>query len=80
MSSVLTFVLCSMLAVLVCTSSSSPTWSLTSAIKTGTRSLLTSLTTPGQYTYTITFSSFFSGSTNPIVAYGIEKYRGTRLF
>lgn len=58
-----------------------PNWALTSAVKTGTNSLFTTIKPAGTtQSFNINYpSGVFGGLTTPYLIYGIQKYRGTSL-
>lgn len=58
-----------------------PSWSLTSAVKTGTNSLFTTVKLAGTtHSFNINYpSGSFAGLTSPYLVYGIQRYRGTSL-
>lgn len=58
------------------TTPQNPTWVANNAIRAGTRSLFSTVTLPGTYSYTISFSPSFSGGITPYLVYGIQGYRG----
>lgn len=75
------FLLFTTLALLFRTPSAAgvPNWALTSAVKTGTNSLFTTIKPAGTtQSFNINYpSGSFSGITTPYLVYGLQKYRGT---
>lgn len=66
-----------MLMTIASPASTNPSWSLTNAVKTGTYTLFSTLTPVGTTAYySPNYPSFFTGSTSPYLAYGIQKYKG----
>lgn len=73
------FVICSKLLILSLSQSVSPNWTETSSISAGTKVLFTSLAAAGTtQSFFVLYSTMLS--TNPYLAYGLKKYRGSSLF
>ena len=61
--------------------STSPTWTVTTSVKTGTATLFSSLFPAGStQSFSVTYSSgFFTGGQIPYFVYGIRRYKGNHI-